>query len=100
MFSFKSQNSGRSLRRSPTRAVALLLFFGLLGGRSETFRIATYNVENYLDHPAGTRHVKTPEAKHQVCENILALKPDVLALEEMGGESALTELRGALATNG
>ena len=66
-----------------------------------TFRIATYNVENYLDQPTETRsHVKTPEAKAKVRESIRALHPDVLALEEVGGTNALLELRASLKADG
>jgi endonuclease/exonuclease/phosphatase family metal-dependent hydrolase len=68
--------------------------------QAETFRVATYNVESYLDEAAAGRVVKSAEAKAKVRESILALKPDVLALEEMGGVSALEELRGSLKTNG
>jgi hypothetical protein len=65
--------------------------FGLLcNSFAETFRVATYNVENYLDQPTETRHVvKSPEAKAKICESIEAMKPDVLALEEMGTTNAL-----------
>jgi endonuclease/exonuclease/phosphatase family metal-dependent hydrolase len=67
---------------------------------AETFRVATYNLDNYLDAPAGTRHAKTEESKAKVRESILAIKPDVLAVEEMGSVSALEELRGSLKTQG
>src|SRR2546423_6253099 len=66
---------------------------------AETFRVATYNVENYLDEATHTRHAKSPEAKAKIRESILALKPDVIALQEMGSLSALQELRGSLKTN-
>jgi endonuclease/exonuclease/phosphatase family metal-dependent hydrolase len=67
---------------------------------AQTFRVATYNVENYLDQATTTRSAKSAEAKAKVCESILALKPDVLALEEMGSTNALLELRGSLKTAG
>ena len=69
-------------------------------GSGETFRIATYNVLNYLDAASGTRRVKSDEAKAKVRESILAIKPDVLALEEIGTVSALQELRGSLKNAG
>ena len=37
---------------------------------AETFRIATYNVENYLDAPAQRRHVKSAESRAKVVESI------------------------------
>src|ERR1017187_5102682 len=66
-----------------------------------TFRVATYNVENYLDQPTESRHfVKSPEAKAKIRESIRALNPDVLALEEMGTTNALLELRASLKADG
>jgi endonuclease/exonuclease/phosphatase family metal-dependent hydrolase len=67
---------------------------------AETFRVATYNIENYLDEATTTRHAKSAEAKAKVRESILALKPDVLALEEMGSTNALLELRRSLKDGG
>jgi endonuclease/exonuclease/phosphatase family metal-dependent hydrolase len=67
---------------------------------AETFRVATYNVENYLDEATQTRPAKSAEAKAKVRESILALKPDVLALEEMGATNALLELRDSLKAAG
>jgi endonuclease/exonuclease/phosphatase family metal-dependent hydrolase len=66
-----------------------------------TFRVATYNVENYLDQPTESRHfVKSPEARAKVRESIRAMNPDVLALEEMGSTNALLELRASLKADG
>jgi endonuclease/exonuclease/phosphatase family metal-dependent hydrolase len=67
----------------------------------ETFRVAAYNVETYLDQPTESRHfVKSAEAKAKVRESIEAMNPDVLALEEMGTTNALLELRAALKADG
>ena len=64
---------------------------------AETFRVATYNVENYLDQPTESRpFVKSAEARGKVRESIHALNPDVIALEEMGSTNALLELRASL----
>jgi endonuclease/exonuclease/phosphatase family metal-dependent hydrolase len=86
--------------RCPPRLTlaALTLACGLAGG--ETFRVATYNVENYVDAPAARRHAKSPEAKAKVQESILALKPDVLALQEIGERSILEELQSSLKKEG
>lgn len=79
-------------------ATALLLSFA---ARAETFRVAAYNVENYLDQPTETRrHAKSDAAKAKVREVILAMKPDVIAFEEMGQLSALLELRDSLKKEG
>jgi endonuclease/exonuclease/phosphatase family metal-dependent hydrolase len=58
-------------------------------------------VENYLDHPTESRpHVKSAEAKAKIRESIESMKPDVLALEEMGTTNALMELRASLKADG
>jgi endonuclease/exonuclease/phosphatase family metal-dependent hydrolase len=68
---------------------------------AETFRVAAYNVENYLDQPTESRkNVKSDAAKAKVREVILAMKPDVIAFEEMGALSALLELRDSLKAAG
>jgi endonuclease/exonuclease/phosphatase family metal-dependent hydrolase len=68
---------------------------------ADSFRVASYNVENYLDQPTESRpHPKSPEAKAKVCESILALKPDVVALQEIGTTNALLELRDSLKAGG
>ena len=77
------------------------LFFSPTPLPAETFRVATYNVENYLDQPTESRtHVKTAEAKANIRDSIRALNPDVLALEEMGTTNALLELRASLKADG
>jgi endonuclease/exonuclease/phosphatase family metal-dependent hydrolase len=63
--------------------------------------VATYNVESYLDQPTETRpRVKSAEAKAKIRESIESIKPDVLALEEMGTTNALLELRASLKADG
>ena len=65
--------------------------------RAGTIRIATYNVENYLDQPTESRrYAKSDAARAKIRESIHALNPDVIALEEMGRLSALMELRDSL----
>ena len=86
------------LRRLATAVVFAFLFNHL---QAATFRVATYNVENYLDQPTESRKtVKSARAKAKVCESIRALNPDVIALEEMGGTNALMELRRSLKVKG
>jgi endonuclease/exonuclease/phosphatase family metal-dependent hydrolase len=86
----------------PARILALVLALLCCGaGAAETFRVATYNVENYLDQPTASRHfVKSAEAKAKIRESIGAMNPDVLALEEMGSTNALLELRESLKADG
>ena len=65
-----------------------------------SFRVAAYNVENYLDEPGGTRPLKSAAGKAKIRESIRAMKPDVIALEEMGSMNALQELRASLKAEG
>ncbi|MBI5799744.1 MAG: endonuclease/exonuclease/phosphatase family protein [Verrucomicrobia bacterium] len=69
-------------------------------GAAERFSVATYNVENYLDGPVPGRTAKSVEAKARVRDTLLAVRADVLALQEMGGTNALLELRATLQTAG
>jgi endonuclease/exonuclease/phosphatase family metal-dependent hydrolase len=65
-----------------------------------SFRIATYNLENYLEQPAGTRPAKSPEGKAAIRESLRRLHADVVALQEIGSTNALLELRTALERDG
>lgn len=65
-----------------------------------TFRVATYNLNNYLLAPLGTRPVKTDLARAKIRESLRAARADVVALQEIGGLAALQELRGALKADG
>jgi endonuclease/exonuclease/phosphatase family metal-dependent hydrolase len=80
--------------------VAFLCLFQAVASGAETFRVATYNLENYIDTPSGNRPMKSAEARARVRDNILAMKPDVIALEEVGSSNALLALQAALKTNG
>jgi len=87
----------------PPRCAAVVLLFSslLLSSAAEIFRVAAYNVENYLDKPTESRKsAKSATAKSKVHESILAMKPDVIALEEMGETNALLELRDSLKVDG
>ena len=64
-----------------------------LGLGAQTFRVATYNLESYLATATETRPAKSSEARAKVRESILALRPDILAVQEMGTVEALHELR-------
>jgi endonuclease/exonuclease/phosphatase family metal-dependent hydrolase len=78
-----------------------LLASVLTASAAQTFRVAEYNVENYLDAPTETRKfVKSAEAKAKIRESIKAANPDVLALEEMGTTNALLELQASLKADG
>ena len=85
--------------------LVLLFCAGLLSGLSAlatpaTFKVASYNIENYLLQRTASRPPKAAEARAQVRQQILKLQPDVLALQEMGDTNALMELRAALKADG
>jgi endonuclease/exonuclease/phosphatase family metal-dependent hydrolase len=85
-------------------AAALTAFIALfLAGRecgAELFRVATYNLESYLEEPTPTRPAKSAKSKEKIRESILAMGPDVLALQEIGSVGALLELRDSLKVEG
>ena len=65
----------------PIRAhilAALLLCAALSSSAAETFRIATYNVQNYIEERSVTRPAKSDAAKAKVRESIRATKADVI----------------------
>ncbi len=67
----------------------------------ETFRVATYNLENYIDEPNATRpQPKSSIARAKIRQCSRGLTPDVLALQEMGSLGALQELRASLKSEG
>jgi endonuclease/exonuclease/phosphatase family metal-dependent hydrolase len=80
--------------------VALVFCFAAQAPAADTFRVATYNVENYLEVHNATRPAKSALEKRKVRQGIIALKPDVIALEEIGGTNALLELQGSLKADG
>jgi endonuclease/exonuclease/phosphatase family metal-dependent hydrolase len=82
------------------RLVALLWLLQIAGAGAQVFRVATFNIENDLDAPSGNRPAKSSAARAKVQESILAIKPDVLALEEVGSTNVLLELQAGLKTAG
>jgi endonuclease/exonuclease/phosphatase family metal-dependent hydrolase len=89
---------GFSLRR--VWPLFLFCLTPMAWAEQQIFRLATFNVENYLDAASGSRHVKSPAAQAKVRACILAIKPDVLALEEMGATNALLDLQSNLKSSG
>ena len=67
---------------------------------AQTFRVATYNLENYLLESVGTRPAKSEAARAKIRESLRAVNADVVALQEVGGTPALLELRGTLEREG
>lgn len=83
------------------------LWFGFSSGpslaadpRAPRFSVATFNVENYLAEAVRGRPAKTEAGRRKVRESLLALRADVVALQEMGGRDVFLDLHGDLAAGG
>jgi endonuclease/exonuclease/phosphatase family metal-dependent hydrolase len=79
--------------RSFAQWTLALLLLGSLAASAAGFRVATYNVENYLIKPTESRQVKPAEAKAKIQETLAVMNADVIAFQEMGDLAALEELR-------
>jgi len=96
-----SDNFNNSMRLQSWFVLLIIELFCWNSLAAGMFRVATYNVENYLDEPTASRlHIKSAEARAKIRESIESVKPDVLALEEMGTTNALLELRASLKADG
>jgi endonuclease/exonuclease/phosphatase family metal-dependent hydrolase len=85
------------------RRLCLVLWFCLLlpaWAAPQVLRVATFNVENYLDAGTSTRRAKSAASEAKVRDSILALHPDVIALQEIGSTNALLELEAGLKAGG
>jgi len=78
------------------RCLVILCFLSLWVIAADTFTVATFNVENYFLTPFAARKAKTVVSRSKVTEAIVSIKPDVLALQEMGRKMALVDLRNRL----
>lgn len=87
-------------RRWLTLALVLLLPGPLRAAPAPGFTLVTYNVENYLLEPRGTRPAKSAAARAAICEGLRRLEPDVVALQEIGDTNALLDLQRALRSAG
>ncbi len=69
---------------------------------TNTFTVATYNVQNWvLMERHGVSNAPKPATEQKAIANVLAgVRPDILAVEEMGTTNELAELRSALQEHG
>jgi endonuclease/exonuclease/phosphatase family metal-dependent hydrolase len=74
--------------------------FSFCAPGAELFRVATYNVENYILRSNETRAIKSPESRAKIREHLLAIKADVIALQELGGADALQDIQQGLKSGG
>ncbi len=100
----ETQNRPGPPKRKLHRTLRCFLFTGLCllpnFSTAAQFRVATYNLENYLESPTASRPAKSEQAKSKVRESIVLVQADVLGLQEIGGTNALLELRTALQHDG
>src|SRR5689334_18401556 len=88
------------------RRKAFATFFAALfslyssASASELFRVASYNLNNYLNQALETRPAKISESKAQIRKHLRILNADVIALQEMGSPQDLLELRDSLEKEG
>lgn len=96
------ESSNRMLKSLSLLIVLLLSLASspLSGAESGSFRVATYNLENYVIEATASRKPKTEESKAKLREIILAARPDVLAVQEIGPRSALLDLQSSLKREG
>lgn len=78
----------------------LLSVSGQAAQPAEFFTVATYNLENYVDGQNQSRPTKTDTAKAKIREGLRIMKPDVLAVQEIGALPMLQELRASLQRDG
>lgn len=84
----------------PIALVSLFLFLGSQLQAAETFRVATYNLRNYFLNAGGNRPQKTVASQKKIHENMLAIMPDILAVQEMSDENGLLHLQSELKRGG
>ena len=100
--------SSTSTRGSVNSVLACVAWGILLGFFSEVYAltVATYNVQNYLsmgrmvDGKYRRDYPKPEDEKRALRANILAVSPDILALQEMGDIPYLEELQRDLKRDG
>lgn len=64
------------------------------------FVVVTYNLENFVGPNSQNRPIKPASAKAKIVESILAVRPDVLAVQEIGKRARLRELQAMLKDKG
>jgi endonuclease/exonuclease/phosphatase family metal-dependent hydrolase len=91
---------GVRLINMPLKRLLLPLWVAIAGpfdaAGADVFRVATYNLNNYIDIPTESRPAKPAESKARICEAIQRLQADVIALQEIGSPTAFAELKQSL----
>ena len=74
----------------------LLALFTGQGAAAESYRVATYNLNNYFLTATESRAAKSLESLGQIRTNLVALQPDILAVQELSGAAGLKHLQAGL----
>ncbi len=79
-----------------------LLLAGCCFADTNTFTVATYNLENWLlmERRGGTNSPKPVAERNAVTKVLAGIQPDVLGVEEMGSTNELADLRTRLEAQG
>ena len=94
------------MRYTPRIVFLLYCLFAVLPLTGKVRRIATYNVHNYLsvdrlvDSHWRPGYPKPEAEKRALRRTILSVRPDVLAVQEIGSPAYLKELQADLAAGG
>ena len=95
------------MRNAGANLAGVRLFFGIVFAAFQfavawagSLTVATYNLEFYIDQPALGNEPKSDVGRGIIRQSIRAMKPDVIALQEVGGTNALLELRASLKKEG
>jgi endonuclease/exonuclease/phosphatase family metal-dependent hydrolase len=66
--------------------------WGASPGASGRVTLATYNIENYILAPVGSRPAKSEASKSKVASILKTIGADIVGLQEVGGTNALADL--------
>lgn len=96
----RTDSGFRNWIRFPPWVAGFAAVFGLLRADLPPFVVASYNVENYLVAGIGNRQPKSEAQKEKVASILEGIRPDVVALVEVGGTNALLDLQRRLDRKG
>ncbi|MBN9691785.1 MAG: endonuclease/exonuclease/phosphatase family protein [Verrucomicrobia bacterium] len=77
-------------------ALSLTLGLARAAEAAASLTVATYNLQNYLLESAGTRPAKALAEREQLTREVLHIRPDLLAVQEIGPPPALQEFQERL----
>ena len=88
------------MKRASVGVAVWIWAAGWAAAQDGTFKLATWNVENYRIEANESRKEKPDESRGLVVSTLLDINADVVALQEIGSKAALGELRERLLEGG